>query len=59
VPLPVEVQGMAALAYMDRHGDSLPAYCQPVAVQAAPATQTVVVPVEIPPFVADGSGSAH
>jgi uncharacterized GH25 family protein len=60
VPFPAEVQGMAAMGYIDRHGDSLPAYCQRVAVGASPATQTATVQVEIPPLEPDeaGSGSA-
>jgi hypothetical protein len=60
VPFPIEVQGMAAMGYIDRHGDALPAYCQRVAVGASPPTQTATVQVEIPPFEPDdaGSGSA-
>jgi hypothetical protein len=51
---------MAAMGYIDRHGDSLPAYCQRVAVAASPTSQTATVQVEIPPFEPDdaGSGSA-
>jgi hypothetical protein len=63
VPFPAEVQGMAAMGYVDRHGDSLPAFCQKVTVAAAPESQTATVPVEIPPFEPDdpgaGSGSQH
>lgn len=58
VPFPSEVQGMAAMGYVDRHGDSLPAFCQQVRVNAQPETQTATVSVDIPPFVPDpGSGS--
>lgn len=57
VPFPTEVQGMAAMGYVERHGDTLPAFCQPINVAPTPATQTANVPVEIPPYVADGSGS--
>ena len=28
VPFPAEVQGMAAMGYVERHGDTLPAFCQ-------------------------------
>jgi hypothetical protein len=64
VPFPAEVQGMGAMGYVERHGDKLPAYCQPVAINASPDHQTVTVSVEIPPFIPDqgsgaGSGSAH
>ena len=63
VTFPAEVQGMAAMGYVDRHSDALPAYCQGVRVNAAPDTQTATVAVEIPAFVPDdtgaGSGSAH
>jgi uncharacterized GH25 family protein len=60
VPFPIEVQGMAAMGYMDRHGDALPAYCQRVAVAASPQVQSATVQVEIPPLEPDdaGSGSA-
>ena len=64
IPYPAEVKGMAAMTYADRHGDSLLAFCKPINVNAAPETQTVVLPVELPPYIADtpppagpGSGS--
>ncbi|HEU4613593.1 MAG TPA: carboxypeptidase-like regulatory domain-containing protein, partial [Kofleriaceae bacterium] len=47
VPFPAEVHGMAAMGYIDRHGDALPAFCQRVAVGASPAVQTATVSVEI------------
>ena len=53
VPFPDEVQGMAAMAYRDRHGDTLPAYCKQVAVAGQPAEQRVDVPVELPPYLPD------
>lgn len=68
VPFPVEVVGMAAMGYAERHGDALPAFCKAVTVGASPATQTVDVPVEVPPMIPDappgggsgsGSGSGH
>ncbi|HEY5949898.1 MAG TPA: hypothetical protein VIV40_30600, partial [Kofleriaceae bacterium] len=58
VPFPSAVQGMAAMGYIDRHGDALPAYCQRVAVAPAPDTQTTTVSVEIPPYEPDDAGSA-
>ena len=58
VPFPEQVQGASAMGYVSRHGDSLPAICQPVTVAAAPATQTTTVAVDLPPFVPDqGSGA--
>jgi hypothetical protein len=61
VPYPLEVKGMAAMGYAERHGDTLPAFCKPVRVHAAPDTQGTTVPVELPPFISDtppaGSGS--
>jgi protocatechuate 3,4-dioxygenase beta subunit len=53
VPLPVEIQGMAAMGYSERHGDNLPAFCQQVEVKAQPAEQSVQVPVEIPAMISD------
>jgi uncharacterized GH25 family protein len=53
VPFPAEVQGMAAMSYIDRHGDSLPAFCQSVRIGASPETQTATVNVEIPPLEPD------
>jgi hypothetical protein len=57
VAFPAEVQGMAAMAYVDRHGDTLPAVCKAVVVAPSPAEQTLVVPVELPPFVPDENPS--
>lgn len=61
-PFPAEVKGMAAIGYGERHGDTLPAFCRPVQVGAAPASQTVTIPVELPAFIPDappaGSGSS-
>jgi uncharacterized GH25 family protein len=57
VPFPAEVQGMAAMGYGERHGDTLPAYCQSVKVNPSPATQAASVAVDIPPFEADQTGS--
>jgi hypothetical protein len=56
VPLPGEVRGLAARGYVDRHADSLAAFCRPVAVAAAPATQTVQLVVALPPYIADAPG---
>jgi hypothetical protein len=53
VPFPAEVQGMAAMQYADRHGDTLAAFCKQVALTAQPAEQRVDVSVEIPAFVPD------
>ncbi|HEY5923637.1 MAG TPA: carboxypeptidase-like regulatory domain-containing protein [Kofleriaceae bacterium] len=57
VPFPTEVQGMAAMGYIDRHGDALPAFCQRVNVGPQPETQTTTVQVEIPPFEPDDPGT--
>lgn len=59
VPFPVEVQGMAAMGYVERHSDKLPAFCQQVTVGAAPAIQSVNVGVDIPAYIPDGTGSGH
>jgi uncharacterized GH25 family protein len=62
VPFPAQVQGMGAMGYAERHGDTLPAFCMPVKVNPSPETQTVSVPVDIPPYIPDqgsGAGSAH
>ena len=59
VPFPAEVQGMAAMGYVDRHGDSLAAFCQKLTVGNADVT--VPVSVELPALEPDdpggGSGS--
>jgi hypothetical protein len=57
-PFPAEVHGMAAMGYGERHSDSLPAFCQTVRVNPAPAMQAATVQVELPPFEADQTGSA-
>lgn len=61
VPFPAEVQGMAAMGYVERHSDQLPAFCQAIKVNPSPTEQTAQVVVELPPFVPDdtGSGSAR
>jgi hypothetical protein len=56
VPFPADVQGAQALSYIQTHGLTLPAFCQPELVTPAPATQSVSVPVTIPANA--GSGSA-
>jgi hypothetical protein len=58
---------MAAMTYSERHGDTLMAFCQPVAVAQTPAEQPVAMQVDLPAFVPDappggggsGSGSGH
>jgi uncharacterized GH25 family protein len=57
VPFPVEVQGMAAMGYAERHSDSMRAFCQSVKVNAAPSEQSTQVVVEPPPFINDNAGS--
>ncbi len=57
VPYPIEVQGMGAMGYMERHGDKLPAFCAAATINGAPDHQTITVPVEIPPYIPDGPGS--
>lgn len=52
VPYPREVEGMSStMDYMEREGDELPVFCEEVAVAAAPAKQSVSLPVEVPAFV--------
>ncbi|HEY0194557.1 MAG TPA: carboxypeptidase-like regulatory domain-containing protein, partial [Kofleriaceae bacterium] len=51
VPLPREVQGTAAIEYVDQHGSGLPAFCQPVTVAATPASQAVQIAVQVPPVI--------
>jgi hypothetical protein len=52
---------MAAMGYIERHGDSLVAFCKPVNVAPSPDTQSVQLAVDLPPFISDapagGSGS--
>jgi uncharacterized GH25 family protein len=56
-PFPSQVQGMAAMGYAERHSDDLPAFCEQVKIAPAPATQSMTVTVELPPLVADETGS--
>ncbi|MEZ4365786.1 MAG: carboxypeptidase-like regulatory domain-containing protein [Kofleriaceae bacterium] len=53
VPFPREIQGMAAMGYVELHGDELPAFCQQVTVAPAPATQQVAVTVVPPALIVD------
>jgi hypothetical protein len=56
--MPREIAGMGpAMGYIERHSDSLPAFCRQVVVQAAPATQTGSLDVEVPPLIPDDPGS--
>jgi hypothetical protein len=56
-PLPAEVSPIAARGYVDRHADTLRAFCTPVTVAAAPATQQVSLAVTLPAYIPDpGSG---
>ena len=62
IPLPAEVKGFAAMGYVERHGDSLMAFCKAVTVAGAPDAQASQIPVDLPPFISDtppggGSGS--
>ena len=58
VPFPSQVQGMSVMSYVERHGDSLPAFCQAVVIATTPDTQTATVPVDVPAYIPDGgSGS--
>jgi hypothetical protein len=60
VPYPAEIKGLAAMGYIERHGDTLDAFCKPVTVAPSPDTQQVQISVELPPVVAEpgaGSGS--
>jgi uncharacterized GH25 family protein len=56
-PLPLEVRGAAAFGYMSRHGDTLATFCQAITVAPSPDAQTATIPVAIPPFIDDSSGS--
>jgi hypothetical protein len=61
-PFPSQIQGMGAMGYAERHGDTLPVFCMPLKVNPSPDTQTFAVPVDIPPYIPDqgsGAGSAH
>ncbi|HMG20681.1 MAG TPA: carboxypeptidase-like regulatory domain-containing protein, partial [Kofleriaceae bacterium] len=55
-PLPSEVSPGTARDYTDRHSDTLAAFCQPVTVAASPDTQSVQLPVVLPPFIPDPPG---
>jgi hypothetical protein len=53
VPLPLEVKGIGAIGYVDRHAGKLGAFCKAVDVLASPDTQATQIPVQIPPFIPD------
>ncbi|HTL37748.1 MAG TPA: carboxypeptidase regulatory-like domain-containing protein [Kofleriaceae bacterium] len=57
VPFPLEVQGMAAMGYAERHSDSMRAFCQSIKVNAAPQEQSMQVAVEPPAYINDNAGS--
>ena len=49
---PSEVKGMAdTVDYAEREGDNLPVFCKGVDVAAQPASQSVTLPVVVPPYV--------
>jgi hypothetical protein len=58
VPFPIEVQGMAAMTYMGRHSDSLPAFCAKATVGQSDISVnvTVEIPALEPDDPASGSG---
>jgi hypothetical protein len=58
VPLPRQVSGAAGLSYLQRHADKLRAFCRQVTVAADPEQQAVSIPVVIPAYIPDGSGSS-
>jgi hypothetical protein len=57
VPFPGDIKGAQAIGYIQLHGVTLPAFCQPEVVTPAPATQSATVPVTIPPNAGSGAGS--
>jgi hypothetical protein len=57
VPYPAEVRGMAAMGYIERHADTLNAFCKPLVVAASPPVQATTISVDLPAFVNDGQGS--
>ncbi|HEX4421773.1 MAG TPA: carboxypeptidase-like regulatory domain-containing protein [Kofleriaceae bacterium] len=57
-PLPLAIQGTAAIGYMDAHGDALPAFCQPVTVAPAPDAQSAQIAVQVPSVITDPPGGA-
>jgi hypothetical protein len=50
---PIEVQGMQAMSYVERHGDSLPVFCKQATVAAAPPEQSIDVTVTLPSVIPD------
>jgi hypothetical protein len=56
VPLPRQVSGPSGVAYMQRHGDKLAAFCQPVTVATDPGRQELSIAVFVPGFIPDGAG---
>ena len=57
VPLPSELRGGGALAYVQEHGNQLRAFCQQTTVAPSPPTQTLQISVEVPQMIGSGSGS--
>jgi len=53
VPLPLEVQGLGSIAYLERHGAELRAFCQPLTIAASPEAQQASIAVDVPAYVAD------
>ncbi|HTR53392.1 MAG TPA: carboxypeptidase regulatory-like domain-containing protein [Kofleriaceae bacterium] len=57
VPLPPDLRGATVISYMQQHAKSLAAFCQAVTVATTPATQTVTIPVTVPPPSSGGSAA--
>jgi hypothetical protein len=52
IPVPDEVQGRTAiLAYLEREGDALPAFCQAMRLEPTPDRRWLSLPVDIPAYV--------
>jgi protocatechuate 3,4-dioxygenase beta subunit len=58
IAFPTEVAGRGAMGYVEKHGNALPAVCEPVTIQPTPDTQTIAVPVLIPPYIPDSNGGS-
>jgi hypothetical protein len=45
------------MGYLDQHNSQVSAFCKPDEVAVTPTTQTIAIPVTVPPMIASGSGS--
>ena len=49
-PIAAPLERRAMMEYMEREGDRMPAFCQPLTVAESPEAQSVTMDIEVPAF---------